>query len=317
MDDDFGDGDGFDDDDLTSAAYLERQRELCDGLPSGKHDSKELADIFYKMLKEKKDANQLMDKNVQVDLVKEAERLEIKDKATLVLTELLLTKDNILSDIKQYRVLFLRFCHQNPKAQKYLLGGFEKLVGDVFKDELFNNSMKILKQFYDEDILEEEAIMDWAKKPSKKYITKEMSKKLHEKVEPFIKWLKEAEVDSDDEKQAANGNAAASNSRGNSKNSNEEEDDDDEEEEHSQPAKTAAKTGVSQGNERKQSLEDDDDEDEDFLEFSHRVSGIKLVDANTATSTNTKQQQQASSGVTTGGAKLTHSDEEDLDIDNI
>jgi uncharacterized membrane protein len=69
------------------------------------------------MLKEKKDANLLTDVNVQKDLVKEAERLEIKDKATLVLTELLLTKDNILADIKQYRMLFLRFCHQNPKAQ--------------------------------------------------------------------------------------------------------------------------------------------------------------------------------------------------------
>lgn len=294
---------------------MERRRELCDGLPSGKHDSKELADIFYKLLKEKKDTNQLMDVNVQKELVKEAERLEIKDKATLVLTELLLTKDNILSDIKQYRILFLRFCHQNPKAQKYLLGGYEKLVGDVFKDDLFNNSMKILKQLYDEDILEEEAIVDWAKKPSKKYISKEMSKKLHEKVEPFIKWLKEAEVDSDDEKDANSNN----NSNGNGKNSNEdEEDDDDEEEEHSQPSKTAPKTGVSQGNERKQSLEDDDDEDEDFLEFSHRVSGIKLVDANTTTSTNTKQQQQASNGgAINGGAKVAQSDDEDLDIDNI
>ena len=106
-DDDFGEDDGFDDDDITSEAYLERRRELCDGLPSGKHDSKELADIFYKLLKEKKDTNQLMDVNVQKELVKEAERLEIKDKATLVLTELLLTKENILSDIKQYRVLLM------------------------------------------------------------------------------------------------------------------------------------------------------------------------------------------------------------------
>ena len=75
---------------------------------------------------------------------------------------------------------------------------------------------------------------------------------------------------------------------------------------------------MSQGNERKQSLDDDDDEDEDFLEFSHRVSGIKLVDANTTTSTNTKQQQQASNGGSiNGGAKIAQSDDEDLDIDNI
>ena len=206
-DDDFGnEDDGFDDDELTAEAYLERQRELCDGLPSGKYDAKEHANIFYKLLKEKKAAQLLNDVNVQKELVKEAERLEIKDKSTLVLTELLLTKDNILADIKAYRMLFLRFCHQNQKAQKYLLGGFEKLVGDVYKEDLFNNSLKILKQFYDEDILEEEVIIEWAKKASKKYVSKEMSKKIHDKVEPFIKWLKEAaEEDSDEEKPSGSG----------------------------------------------------------------------------------------------------------------
>lgn len=321
MDDDFGDDD-FADDELTAEAYLERQRELCDGLPSGKYDAKEHANIFFKMLKEKKDSNQLMDANVQKELVKEAERLEIKDKSTLVLTELLLTKENIIADIKTYRMLFLRFCHKNPKAQKYLLGGYEKLVGEVYKDELFNSSMKILNQLYDEDILEEEVLLEWAKKPSKKYISKEMSKKLHEKVEPFIKWLQEAEVDSDDEKQAA----VATNGNGNGKNSNEEDDDDDDDDDEEEekggakPKQAASKSkavmggggGASiQGNERKQSLEDDEDEDEDFLEFSHRVSGIKLVDAN-AKSTAVVNKSQAS------GAQVTNGDDaDDLDIDNI
>ena len=77
------------------------------------------------------------------------------------------------------------------------MGGFEKLVGDVFHDKLFNNSMRILKQFYDEDILDEETILEWSQKESKKYVTKDMSRKIHEKVAPFIKWLKEAEEEED------------------------------------------------------------------------------------------------------------------------
>lgn len=326
-DNDFGD-DGFDDDELTAEAYLERQRELCDGLPSsGKYDAKEHANIFFKLLKEKKDSNQLTDGKVHIELVKEAERLEIKDKSTLVLTELLLTKENILNDIKTYRMLFLRFCHENQKAQKYLLGGYEKLVGEVYKDELFNDSMKILKKFYDEDILDEEAIIEWSKKPSKKYISKEMSKKIHEKVEPFIKWLKEAEVDSedqDDQKPAKNGNGKNGGS-----NEDDESNDDDEEEDKKKKQQQSPKTGVANTKgvkqtasgaaqpERKQSLEDDEDEDEDFLEFSHRVSGIKLVDATSSAgnnlagnSGNSVNQQK---GVTNGGSD----DVDDLDIDNI
>ncbi len=63
----------------------------------------------------------------------------------------------------------------------------------MFHEKLFPNAMRIMKQFYDEDILEEEALIEWSQKESKKYVTKEMSRKIHEKVAPFIKWLKEAE----------------------------------------------------------------------------------------------------------------------------
>ena len=53
--------------------------------------------------------------------------------------------------------------------------------------------MEILKAFYDLDIIEEEIMLDWGKKVSKKYVSKELSEKIHKKVDPFLKWLKEAE----------------------------------------------------------------------------------------------------------------------------
>ena len=51
----------------------------------------------------------------------------------------------------------------NRKAQKYLLGVFEMVVGEIHP-ELIPKSAHILKAFYDNDILEEESILEWAEK---------------------------------------------------------------------------------------------------------------------------------------------------------
>ena len=36
---------------------------------------------------------------------------------------------------------------------------------------------------------------DWGKKVSKKYVSKETAQEIHEKAQPFLKWLQEAEVE--------------------------------------------------------------------------------------------------------------------------
>ena len=69
----------------------------------------------------------------------------------------------------------------------------------------------IFKELFEEDILEEEVIFEWAKKVnekkketitlliflivqvSKKNVSKELAQKIHDKAAPFIKWLQEAE----------------------------------------------------------------------------------------------------------------------------
>merc|ERR1711974_273159 len=94
--------------------------------------------------------------------------------------------------------LLLRFTTENTKAQKYLMGGIEKTI-ETHKDVLLPKVPHILKSFYDEDIIDEEVILEWGKKVSKKYVSKELSEQIHKKAEPFIKWLKEAEEESDEE----------------------------------------------------------------------------------------------------------------------
>ena len=51
----------------------------------------------------------------------------------------------------------------------------------------------IFKELFEEDVLEEEVILEWAKKVSKKNVSKELAQKIHDKAAPFIKWLQEAE----------------------------------------------------------------------------------------------------------------------------
>ena len=57
----------------------------------------------------------------------------------------------------------------------------------------------VCQRLYDLDVLDEEVLLEWAKKPSKKYVSRELSEELHSRAAPFITWLKEAEEESDSE----------------------------------------------------------------------------------------------------------------------
>jgi len=203
--DNWGDSNGKanDDDwsvDVSEEAVRRRQQALSDGVKGLtvsddlEKPEKDRMDIFYKFLQAKvKSGNKLDDK----ELLSEAERLDIRNKATIVLVELLLDA-NIIQQLKTHRVVFLRFCCQNSKAQKYLLGGVEQVINQ-HKDTLLPKVPLIMKALYDEDILVEDVLIDWDSKVSKKYVSKEMSAEIHARAGPFIKWLKEAEEESSEE----------------------------------------------------------------------------------------------------------------------
>lgn len=196
-------------DDTDAEAVARRMESLTSGAKTLmlnddlEKSPQERLDLFYEFVKKHKETGKI--ENLQKELVGEAERLDIKDKAVLVLCELLLG-EHILQEVKTHRLLFLRFTHGNQKAQKYLLGGLEQVI-NLHKDSLMNKVPHILKLFYDTDILEEEVIIDWSQKVSKKYVSKEIAQEIHEKAKPFIKWLQEAEEeesssDEDDDEEA-------------------------------------------------------------------------------------------------------------------
>uniref|UniRef100_A0A8D3DA76 Eukaryotic translation initiation factor 5 n=1 Tax=Scophthalmus maximus TaxID=52904 RepID=A0A8D3DA76_SCOMX len=196
------DGDDDDEDwaeETTEEAQRRRMEEISDhakNLTLSEDLEKPLEErvnLFYNFVKYKKE-NATIDA-ADKEILAEAERLDVKAMGPLILSELLFN-ENIRDQIKKYKRHFLRFCHNNKKAQKYLLGGFECVV-KLHKVQLLSRVPIILKDLYDADMLDEDVIFAWAEKVSKKYVSKELAKEIHAKAAPFVKWLKEAEEESE------------------------------------------------------------------------------------------------------------------------
>lgn len=154
--------------DVSEEAVRARMQDLTDGAKNMtinddlEKTEKERMDLLYNLVKTKKEADLLDSALAQKELLNEAERLEIKTKAPLILAELLYDQ-NIFSQAKKHRMLMLRFTHDDKKAQKYLIGGLEQVI-DLHKSTLMAKIPMLLKLFYDLDILSEAAIIEWADK---------------------------------------------------------------------------------------------------------------------------------------------------------
>jgi translation initiation factor 5 len=153
---------------------------------------------MYEQSKEKKEKSDVMfSVDEQKQIVNKAESLDIRDKCSLVLCELLFNED-MIQQISAHRMLLLRFTTDNKKAQKNLLKGFELTVKE-YSTELLPKCGFILQAFYDKDIIDEQVILEWGEKVYKKTVGKELAEKIHQKAAPFLKWLREAEEDDSEE----------------------------------------------------------------------------------------------------------------------
>lgn len=82
------------------------------------------------------------------------------------------------------------------KSQRMMLGVVETVIYNN-KKKCLPYTAHILKQLYDDDILEDSTILKWAEKPSKKFVKKIFVEKMVAECTKFLDWLKED--DSDDE----------------------------------------------------------------------------------------------------------------------
>ncbi|TDL15834.1 eukaryotic translation initiation factor 5 [Rickenella mellea] len=133
-----------------------------------------------------------------VDVFKKAQELGIEKKHRTVqtLVQTLFTED-IVTEIPKFAPVFTKMM-TSEKHQKALLGGIERFVG-VEHLELLSSVPKILMEFYQADILQEDVIKQWGTHVSKKYVDKETCKKVRKASEPFLKWLDEADDDDEDD----------------------------------------------------------------------------------------------------------------------
>lgn len=112
--------------DVSEEAVRARMHDLTDGAKTmtisddSEKSEKERLDLFYDFVKKRRDTNQLDNVQVHRELAVEAERLDISQKGTLVLAELLFSA-NIIQEVRKHRNLLLRFTHNNQKAQRYLM----------------------------------------------------------------------------------------------------------------------------------------------------------------------------------------------------
>ncbi|KAF8323394.1 hypothetical protein DL93DRAFT_2123841 [Clavulina sp. PMI_390] len=134
-----------------------------------------------------------------VEVYKKAQELgvEKKHKSLLILGRALFTED-VVNELPNYMAMFKKMV-TSEKHQKALMGGIEQLVGLDHPQLVPAAVPKILMVFYQADVLDEEFCKSWGTHVSKKYVEKEVSKRVRKAAEPFLKWLDEAEDEDSEE----------------------------------------------------------------------------------------------------------------------
>lgn len=135
-----------------------------------------------------------------VELYKKAAELDIlqEPKIAAVLAQTLFDED-IVNEIGDHSAFFNKI-FVSAEYEKNFLGGIERFLGLEHKD-LIPSLPKILVQLYNHDIISEEEIMRFGTKSSKKFVPRDISKKVRRAAKPFITWLENAESEDEEEEE--------------------------------------------------------------------------------------------------------------------
>lgn len=132
-----------------------------------------------------------------IELYKKASELDLlnEPKIAAVLAQCMFDED-ILNEIVPHAPFFSKL-FTTEEFERNFLGGIERFLGLEHKD-MIPQLPKILVQLYNNDIVSEEEIMRFGTKSSKKFVPKDVSKKVRRAAKPFITWLENAESDDEE-----------------------------------------------------------------------------------------------------------------------
>ncbi|WLF81170.1 eukaryotic translation initiation factor 5 [Lodderomyces elongisporus] len=180
--------------DMSQEAIAARARELESGLNATVSKFDEFGEWI---LSESGESTENLPSDVEI--YKKIVELDIvEDPETLQVLAQTLFDEDILNQIEPHVGLLAKLINGSEEFEKSLLGGLERFIG-ITKPELIPQTPKILHGFYDRDLLSEEVIIPWGSKVSKKYVPKDISKKVRKAAKPFVQWLQEAEEEESDE----------------------------------------------------------------------------------------------------------------------
>ncbi|GEQ68046.1 hypothetical protein JCM33374_g1712 [Metschnikowia sp. JCM 33374] len=181
--------------DMSKEAIEARAREL-EGLNLNDSQAK-VSEFGEWVLEQSPDSKDNLPSDVEI--YKKIVELELLDtpETVLVLAQVLFD-ESIVDQLEAHQGLLVKLINEREDYEKAFLGGLERFLG-LEKPELIAAVPKILHKLYDSEIISEEAIIEFGSKVSKKYVPKDVSKKVRKAAKPFVKWLQEADEESDEE----------------------------------------------------------------------------------------------------------------------
>lgn len=125
-----------------------------------------------------------------------ASALKAHDKVHIIARAAITSQFFKNKEIEKYAPAVEKITNDNKIIERHLIASLELLSIEKVK-----NFPVMIKQFYDEDVLQEETILEWADDGRSDYtldaVDEETRAALRGEAEPVVVWLQEADSDSD------------------------------------------------------------------------------------------------------------------------
>ena len=117
--------------------------------------------------------------------------------AIVVIIQTLFDVDSALTEYQKRLDLFQKIVNSDSDRLSFLYS-LERLVG-VHRTNLLSNLPAMLQAAYNADIIDDDSIIAWNDKISKRYVSKEVGQKVRKTCQQFIEWVNQSEEDESEE----------------------------------------------------------------------------------------------------------------------